>query len=316
MPAASSDDARGASPAASVLAPSEGETEDPHISAYVAHLAHVGDEMAPGLGALFADTFPAVPALADIHEDFTFSKNDSLLLFAGLDGNALTLAQAQAAGGTASEMINRVLGHIADLHGTFLAGLRATDSEQLATASSNATTFSTPAPHPAQSGGERRGAGQGAHGGQTPGAPEPVSGQNVFLNTGGAVGVPELAVDGQPGGSPVGTAAVPTNPANPDLSSLRGNSQRLKAEYEASLRAISASTSSMGAGLNPVPVPSVPSSPGFDLSLPLALRSVARSPSVPAAVRQDSPAQLVPPAAVGAAPAAAPAPAPVVAAPN
>ena len=93
MPAASSDDARGASPAASVLAPSEGETEDPHISAYVAHLAHVGDEMAPGLGALFADAFPAVPALADIHEDFTFSKNDSLLLFAGLDGNALTLAQ-------------------------------------------------------------------------------------------------------------------------------------------------------------------------------------------------------------------------------
>ena len=223
MPAASSDDARGASPAASVLAPSEGETEDPHISAYVAHLAHVGDEMAPGLGALFADTFPEVPALADIHEGFTFSKNDSLLLFASLDGNALTLAQAQAAGGTASELINRVLGHIADLHVTFLAGLRATDSEQLATASSNATTFSTPAPHPAQSGGERRGAGQGAHGGQTPGAPEPVSGQNVFLNTGGAVGVPELAVDGQPGGSPVGTAAVPTNPANPDLSSLRGN---------------------------------------------------------------------------------------------
>eukprot|EP01046_Picozoa_sp_COSAG06_P095779 COSAG06_NODE_41889_length_386_cov_19.634146_1_plen_69_part_00 len=50
------------------VAPSEGETEDPHISAYVAHLAHVGDEMAPGLGALFADTFPEVPALADIHD--------------------------------------------------------------------------------------------------------------------------------------------------------------------------------------------------------------------------------------------------------
>ena len=60
MPAASSDDARGASSAASVLAPSEGETEDPRISAYVAHLAHVGDEMAPGLGALFADAFPEV----------------------------------------------------------------------------------------------------------------------------------------------------------------------------------------------------------------------------------------------------------------
>ena len=245
--------------------------DDPKISAYLAHLVHVGDEMAAGLGALFAEKFPEVPALADIHEGFTFSKNDSLLLFAGLDGNALTLAQAQAAGGTASEMINRVLGHIADLHGTFLAGLRATDSEQLATASSNATTFSTPAPHPAQSGGERRGAGQGAHGGQTPGAPEPVSGQNVFLNTGGAVGVPELAVDGQPGGSPVGTAAVPTNP---DLSSLRGNSQRLKAEYEASLRAISesaatataASAAQVTAGLNPAAI-------SVDLSLPLALRS-------------------------------------------
>ena len=95
MPAASSHDARGASPAASVLAPSEGETEDPRISAYVAHLAHVGDEMAPGLGALFADTFPEVPTLAGIHEGFTFSKNDSLLLFAGLDGNALTLAQSR-----------------------------------------------------------------------------------------------------------------------------------------------------------------------------------------------------------------------------
>ena len=73
MPAASSDDARGASSAASVLAPSEGETEDPRISAYVAHLAHVGDEMAAGLGALFADAFPEVPTLADIHEGFTFS---------------------------------------------------------------------------------------------------------------------------------------------------------------------------------------------------------------------------------------------------
>ena len=97
MPAASSDDARGASSAASVLAPSEGETEDPRISAYVAHLAHVGDEMAAGLGALFADAFPEVPSLADIHEGFTFSKNDSLLLFAGLDGNALTLAQRLSA---------------------------------------------------------------------------------------------------------------------------------------------------------------------------------------------------------------------------
>ena len=155
MSAPSSEDARDVPSGSSAPAYPEFAADDPKISAYLAHLAHVGDEMAAGLGALFAEKFPEVPALADIHEGFTFSKNDSLLLFAGLDGNALTLAQAQAAGGTASEMINRVLGHIADLHGTFLAGLRATDSEQLATVSSNATTFSTPAPHPAQSGGER-----------------------------------------------------------------------------------------------------------------------------------------------------------------
>ena len=63
--------------------------DDPKISAYLAHLVHVGDEMAAGLGALFAEKFPEVPALAVIHEGFQFSKNDSLLLFAGLDGNAL-----------------------------------------------------------------------------------------------------------------------------------------------------------------------------------------------------------------------------------
>ena len=170
MPAASSDDARGASPAASVLAPSEGETEDPHISAYVAHLAHVGDEMAPGLGALFADTFPEVPALADIHEGFTFSKNDSLLLFAGLDGNALTLAQAQAEGGTAAEMINRVLGHIADLHGNFLGTVLAASSPTsgvVLPTTSSSSEFGTPAAHLAQlnlSGGDRRGAARDAPG--------------------------------------------------------------------------------------------------------------------------------------------------------
>ena len=65
--------------------------DDPKISAYLAHLAHVGDEMAAGLGALFAEKFPEVPALGVIHEGFQFSKNDSLLLFAGLDGDALTL---------------------------------------------------------------------------------------------------------------------------------------------------------------------------------------------------------------------------------
>ena len=82
--------------------------DNPKISAYLAHLVHVGDEMAAGLGALFAEKFPEGPALAVIHEGFQFSKNDSLLLFAGLDGDALTLAKTQAEGGTAAEMINRV----------------------------------------------------------------------------------------------------------------------------------------------------------------------------------------------------------------
>ena len=54
---------------------------------------HVGDEMAAGLGALFAEKFPEVPALGVIHEGFQFSKNDSLLLFAGLDGDALVSVQ-------------------------------------------------------------------------------------------------------------------------------------------------------------------------------------------------------------------------------
>eukprot|EP01043_Picozoa_sp_COSAG02_P093395 COSAG02_NODE_29914_length_560_cov_1.381779_1_plen_100_part_10 len=85
--------------------------DDPKISAYLAHLVHVGDEMAAGLGALFAEKFPEVPELGVIHEGFQFSKNDSLLLFVGLDGDALTLAKTQAEGGTAAEMINRVLGH-------------------------------------------------------------------------------------------------------------------------------------------------------------------------------------------------------------
>ena len=97
--------------------------DDPKISAYLAHLVHVGDEMAAGLGALFAEKFPEVPELGVIHEGFQFSKNDSLLLFAGLDGDALTLAKTQAEGGTAAEMINRVLGHIADLHGMFVPSL-------------------------------------------------------------------------------------------------------------------------------------------------------------------------------------------------
>ena len=119
MSAPSSEDARDV-PSGSVPPYGPYAADDPKISAYLAHLVHVGDEMAAGLGALFAEKFPEVPSLAAIHEDFQFSKNDSLLLFAGLDGNALTLAKAQAEGMTAAETINRMLGHIADLHGAFL----------------------------------------------------------------------------------------------------------------------------------------------------------------------------------------------------
>jgi hypothetical protein len=89
MSAASSDDARDVSSGSSVPASPGFAADDPKISAYLAHLAHVGDVMAGGLGALFAEKFPEVPSLAAIHEDYQFSKNDSLLLFAGLDGNAL-----------------------------------------------------------------------------------------------------------------------------------------------------------------------------------------------------------------------------------
>ena len=82
--------------------------DDPKISAYLAHLVHVGDEMAAGLGALFAEKFPEVPELGVIHEGFQFSKNDSLLLFAGLDGDALTLAKTQAkAAGVLSPVARR-----------------------------------------------------------------------------------------------------------------------------------------------------------------------------------------------------------------
>jgi hypothetical protein len=92
MSAPSSEDARDVPPGSVPLF----RADDPKISAYLAHLVHVGDEMAAGLGALFAEKFPEVPALAVIHEGFQFSKNDSLLLYAGLDGDALTLAKAQA----------------------------------------------------------------------------------------------------------------------------------------------------------------------------------------------------------------------------
>ena len=164
--------------------------DDPKISAYLAHLVHVGDEMAPGLGALFADQFPEVPSLELIHEGFTFSKNDSLLLFASLEGNALTLAQCQAEGGTAAELIGRVLGHIADLHEGFLRTVMAASSPtsgDVPPTTSSSSVFATPAAHPAQlnlSGGDRRGAGQGAPG-ISPGAlAGPDGSQPVFIHAG------------------------------------------------------------------------------------------------------------------------------------
>ena len=92
MSAPSSEDARDVPSGSSAPAYPEFAADDPKISAYLAHLVHVGDEMAAGLGALFAEKFPEVPALAVIHEGFQFSKNDSLLLFAGLDGTAPFLA--------------------------------------------------------------------------------------------------------------------------------------------------------------------------------------------------------------------------------
>ena len=175
MSAPSSEDARDVPSGSSAPAYPEFAADDPKISAYLAHLVHVGDEMAAGLGALFAEKFPEVPALGVIHEGFQFSKNDSLLLFAGLDGDALTLAKTQAEGGTAAEMINRVLGHIADLHGNFLGTVLAASSPTsgvVLPTTSSSSEFGTPAAHPAQlnlSGGDRRGAARGAPG-VTPGA--------------------------------------------------------------------------------------------------------------------------------------------------
>ena len=52
---------------------------------HVSHLAHVGDEMAAGLGGLFADAFPEVPTLDEIEVGFTFSKKDAAHLAASLD---------------------------------------------------------------------------------------------------------------------------------------------------------------------------------------------------------------------------------------
>jgi len=318
MSAPSSDDARGVPSGSSVPAYPGYAADDPKISAYLAHLAHVGDEMATGLGALFADQFPEVPSLELIHEGFTFSKNDSLLLFASLEGNALTLAQCQAEGGTAAELIGRVLGHIADLHEGFLRTVMAASSPtsgDVPPTTSSSSVFATPAAHPAQlnlSGGDRRGAGQGAPG-ISPGAlAGPDGSQPVFIQRHDEREDVDEG-DGHPGDLPGDLPATALA-----IQDLRGNSARLKAAYEASLRdlqtadtaasATAASAARVPAGLNPAAI-------SVDLSLPLALRSVGRSPSVPAAVRQDFPAQLVPPAAVGAAPAAAPTPAPVVAAP-
>ena len=88
MSAPSSEDARDV-PSGEVPPYGPYAADDSKISAYLAHLVHVGDEMAAGLGALFAEKFPEVPALA-VHEGFQFSKNDSLFAAVWLhleDGN-------------------------------------------------------------------------------------------------------------------------------------------------------------------------------------------------------------------------------------
>ncbi len=55
MSSVSSEDARERLSSLSALPPGADREK---IDSYVSHLAHVGDEMAAGLGGLFADAFP------------------------------------------------------------------------------------------------------------------------------------------------------------------------------------------------------------------------------------------------------------------
>ena len=82
MSSASSEDARDRLSSLSV--PPSGAARE-LLDSYLSHLAHVGDEMATGLGGLFADTFPEVPTLDEIEVGFTFSKKDAAHLAASLD---------------------------------------------------------------------------------------------------------------------------------------------------------------------------------------------------------------------------------------
>ena len=115
---------------------------------------------------------------------------------------------------------------------TVLAASSPTSGDVLPTTSSS-SEFATPAAHPAQlnlSGGDRRGAGRGAPG-VTPGASatgdDPVFIQHHDEREGVDEGV-ELP-DDLPGGLPGSATALA-------IQDLRGNSARLKAAYEASLR--------------------------------------------------------------------------------
>ena len=82
MSSVSSEDSR--ERLASLSAPPSGADRE-KIASYLSHLAHVGDEMAAGLGGLFADAFPEVPTLDEIEVGFTFSKKDAACLAASLD---------------------------------------------------------------------------------------------------------------------------------------------------------------------------------------------------------------------------------------
>ena len=142
MSVASSEDAHGTmSSFVSALGGQDKETLD----AYLAHLGFVGDEMAPGLGGLFVNSFPEVPSLDEIEVGFTFSKNDVLQLAAHLEVPALPLVQA-AAKGSAKDVINKVLALIGDAYVTFLSSFSSDPAAgSLApTSSSDQSVFRTP----------------------------------------------------------------------------------------------------------------------------------------------------------------------------
>ena len=66
---------------------------------------------------------PEVPSLDQIHETYTFSKTDALLLGAHLGIDAVQLITAQACGSNAAVVVNKILALISDAHAVFLTGL-------------------------------------------------------------------------------------------------------------------------------------------------------------------------------------------------